>query len=264
MTEEPKSTESAPPPARSRSPFAVIRGLAGLTLLSRLLGFARDVLMAMALGTGLLADAFFLAWALPNLARRLFGEGAFSAALVPVFVDARELPNQFVAAAEQAEQVERRGNERREHPPGVEHDLLPRIGLALGLQAANAQRILDHCSESQILSVLLNTAYLHQARHDLTDVAEHVQSLRGPCPAPNGLALMAAVEAKPQRLLRLPASTLPSHPIAPSPSPLPRGAGAGGPRPPRRLRVRAWWAGEPCPPRRRAGPRHSRPPRPRS
>ena len=65
---------------RLRSPFAVVRSLAGLTLVSRVLGFVRDVLMATALGTGLLADAFFLAWMIPNLARRLFGEGAFSAA----------------------------------------------------------------------------------------------------------------------------------------------------------------------------------------
>jgi len=45
--------------------------------------------MATVLGTGKFADAFFLAWAVPNLARRLFGEGAFSAALVPVFMESR-------------------------------------------------------------------------------------------------------------------------------------------------------------------------------
>lgn len=70
--------------------FAAIKGLAGLTLLSRVLGFVRDMLMATALGAGLIADAFFLAWMIPNLFRRLFGDGAFSAALVPVFVEARE------------------------------------------------------------------------------------------------------------------------------------------------------------------------------
>lgn len=90
----PVSTEPAQAPAEQKaadrgSPFAVIRGLAGLTMISRILGLVRVMLMAMAVGTGLYADAFFLAWAIPNLARRLFGEGAFSAALVPVFVEAR-------------------------------------------------------------------------------------------------------------------------------------------------------------------------------
>lgn len=71
--------------------FAAIRGLAGLTLLSRVLGLIREMVMASAIGAGLIADAFFLAWMIPNLFRRLFGDGAFSAALVPVFVEAREL-----------------------------------------------------------------------------------------------------------------------------------------------------------------------------
>jgi len=70
--------------------FAAVRSVAGLTMVSRLLGLGREVLMAAMLGTGLASDAFFLAWMLPNLARRLFGEGAFAAALIPVFVDARQ------------------------------------------------------------------------------------------------------------------------------------------------------------------------------
>ncbi|MGI9422290.1 MAG: murein biosynthesis integral membrane protein MurJ [Hyphomicrobiaceae bacterium] len=57
----------------------------GLTMVSRLLGFARDILIAAALGTGLVADAFFVAFRFPNLFRRLFGEGAFNAAFVPLF-----------------------------------------------------------------------------------------------------------------------------------------------------------------------------------
>ncbi len=52
---------------------------------SRILGFARDMLIAAILGTGLVADAFFVALKLPNLFRRLFGEGAFNAAFVPAF-----------------------------------------------------------------------------------------------------------------------------------------------------------------------------------
>ena len=50
---------------------------------SRVLGFARDILIAAVLGTGPVADAFFVALRLPNLLRRLFGEGAFNAAFVP-------------------------------------------------------------------------------------------------------------------------------------------------------------------------------------
>ena len=50
---------------------------------SRILGFVRDILIAAVLGTGPVADAFFVALRLPNLFRRLFGEGAFNAAFVP-------------------------------------------------------------------------------------------------------------------------------------------------------------------------------------
>ena len=53
------------------------------TMASRIFGFARDILIAAILGTGPVADAFFVALRLPNLFRRLFGEGAFNAAFVP-------------------------------------------------------------------------------------------------------------------------------------------------------------------------------------
>ncbi len=57
----------------------------GLTLLSRVLGFVRDILAAAVLGTGFVADAFFVAFRFPNLFRRLFGEGAFNSAFIPLF-----------------------------------------------------------------------------------------------------------------------------------------------------------------------------------
>ena len=57
----------------------------GLTMVSRVLGFARDILIAAVLGTGAVADAFFVAFRFPNLFRRLFGEGAFNSAFVPLF-----------------------------------------------------------------------------------------------------------------------------------------------------------------------------------
>ncbi|MBF0622344.1 MAG: murein biosynthesis integral membrane protein MurJ [Magnetococcales bacterium] len=57
------------------------------TLLSRVLGFVRDIILARAFGAGMGADAFFVALKLPNFLRRLFAEGAFNTAFVPVFND---------------------------------------------------------------------------------------------------------------------------------------------------------------------------------
>src|SRR5690242_13646328 len=59
--------------------------IGGLTLVSRILGFVRDMLMARFVGAGFASDAFLIAWRLPNLFRALFAEGAFSAAFVPMF-----------------------------------------------------------------------------------------------------------------------------------------------------------------------------------
>ena len=56
------------------------------TIISRLLGYLRDIFIAMFLGTGPLADAFFVAFRIPNTFRRLFSEGAFNAAFVPSYV----------------------------------------------------------------------------------------------------------------------------------------------------------------------------------
>ena len=57
--------------------------IGGFTLLSRILGFIRDILVAAILGAGSLADIFFVSFKAPNLFRRLFAEGAFNAAFVP-------------------------------------------------------------------------------------------------------------------------------------------------------------------------------------
>ncbi len=63
-------------------------GVIGLaTLLSRILGFVRDMVIAWFFGAGLLSDAFFVAFRIPNLLRRLFAEGSLSIAFVPVFTD---------------------------------------------------------------------------------------------------------------------------------------------------------------------------------
>lgn len=59
--------------------------VSGFTLMSRLLGFLRDVLIARYVGTGIVADAFLAAFRFPNMFRRIFGEGAFNSAFVPLF-----------------------------------------------------------------------------------------------------------------------------------------------------------------------------------
>ncbi|MDH4098992.1 MAG: murein biosynthesis integral membrane protein MurJ, partial [Nitrospirota bacterium] len=57
------------------------------TLLSRVLGFVRDMVMAKVFGAGMVADAFFVGFRIPNLLRELFAEGSMSAAFIPVFTD---------------------------------------------------------------------------------------------------------------------------------------------------------------------------------
>src|SRR5215210_579986 len=63
--------------------FARILSVGGWTLGSRLTGFVRDIVMAAIMGAGPLADAFVVAFRLPNHFRAIFGEGAFNAAFVP-------------------------------------------------------------------------------------------------------------------------------------------------------------------------------------
>src|SRR5947209_10835730 len=61
----------------------------GLTLLSRVTGFLRDIVMAAVLGAGPVADAFLVAFRLPNHFRAIFAEGAFAAAFVPAYARVR-------------------------------------------------------------------------------------------------------------------------------------------------------------------------------
>src|SRR5687767_14566808 len=73
--------------------MALVRHIATVgaaTMLSRLLGFARDMMIAAAFGAGALTDAFFIAFQLPNLARRLMAEGALNAGFVPLYLRARD------------------------------------------------------------------------------------------------------------------------------------------------------------------------------
>src|SRR3972149_82237 len=59
----------------------------GMTFLSRILGLVRDVVLARFIGAGMGADAFFVAFRIPNFLRRLFAEGSFSQAFVPVLTE---------------------------------------------------------------------------------------------------------------------------------------------------------------------------------
>lgn len=69
--------------------FGAAKLIAALTMLSRVLGLVRDMLLV-PMGGGMLADRFWTAFSVPNLFRRLFGEGALSAAFVPVFTEVAE------------------------------------------------------------------------------------------------------------------------------------------------------------------------------
>lgn len=64
-----------------------LAAVSSMTLLSRVLGFVRDTIVARAFGAGMATDAFFVAFKLPNLLRRIFAEGAFSQAFVPILAE---------------------------------------------------------------------------------------------------------------------------------------------------------------------------------
>lgn len=71
----------------------------GLTLVSRIMGFLRDIALAAVLGAGPVAEAFVVAFRLPNLFRRWFGEGAFNSAFVPLFTKRLEGEGRAAARA---------------------------------------------------------------------------------------------------------------------------------------------------------------------
>lgn len=92
------SSQSSQHQERERS-FGAAKLIAAITLLSRCAGLLRDLVQAWLFGVTRVTDAFNLAFIIPNLFRRLFGEGALSAALVPVFTEVMELQGRQKAAA---------------------------------------------------------------------------------------------------------------------------------------------------------------------
>ena len=80
-----RKTRHAPSRTRRSDMIKNLLSVAGFTLLSRVSGFFRDVVLGAVLGAGALADAFYIALRLPNHFRAIFGEGAFNAAFVPSY-----------------------------------------------------------------------------------------------------------------------------------------------------------------------------------
>ncbi|RPJ48944.1 MAG: murein biosynthesis integral membrane protein MurJ [Betaproteobacteria bacterium] len=73
--------------------------VSSMTLLSRILGFVRDAVIARVFGAGLMTDAFFVAFKIPNLLRRLFAEGAFAQAFVPILGEYKNRRGEAAARA---------------------------------------------------------------------------------------------------------------------------------------------------------------------
>lgn len=67
--------------------LSALAAVSSMTFVSRILGFVRDVIIARMFGAGMATDAFFVAFKIPNLLRRLFAEGAFSQAFVPILAE---------------------------------------------------------------------------------------------------------------------------------------------------------------------------------
>jgi putative peptidoglycan lipid II flippase len=78
---------SAPPRAEEHQVVRALGSIGLATLVSRVLGFARDMVIALTFGAGGVTDAFVVAFRVPNMLRRLLGEGALSTAVIPVFTD---------------------------------------------------------------------------------------------------------------------------------------------------------------------------------
>src|SRR5436190_24024893 len=96
---------SAPERPHERQVVGALGTIGAATLASRVLGFARDMLVALVFGAGPVTDAFFVAFRIPNILRRLLAEGALSTAVIPVFTD--------YAVNRPREELVRRSEERR-------------------------------------------------------------------------------------------------------------------------------------------------------
>src|SRR5438046_8196180 len=74
-------------PSAQHGVLRAVGVIAAATLASRVLGFVRDMVVALVFGAGPVTDAFFVAFRIPNILRRLLAEGALATAVIPVFSD---------------------------------------------------------------------------------------------------------------------------------------------------------------------------------
>ena len=148
--------------------------IGGLTLVSRVLGFLRDMLMARFVGAGFASDAFLIAWRLPNLFRALFAEGAFSAAFVPMF-------NRTVAEGEAKE---------------------PGNGLAIALRfAEDVLSILEEYAPWPPYSVIFHCFSGDAAMAERCAAAGYVMSFAGNVTFKNAVPLQEAARVAPAQLM---------------------------------------------------------------
>ncbi len=84
------TTEPELPPGSGGGLLRSSAVVGSMTMISRVLGLLRDIVLAAFVGASANADAFFVAFKIPNFLRRLFAEGAFSQAFVPVLADYKE------------------------------------------------------------------------------------------------------------------------------------------------------------------------------
>lgn len=116
--------------------------VSGMTLASRVMGLVRDVVIANLLGAGVAADVFFFANRIPNFLRRLFAEGAFNQAFVPVMTEYKKKGDESEVRELLAAVAGTLGDRHRGHPArGVGlrgADRPVRLGLVLGLAAWRA------------------------------------------------------------------------------------------------------------------------------
>ena len=97
--QHPGQQEQQNPPVKSAKLLRSSGVVSSMTMLSRVMGLLRDVVFARIIGADAMADAFFVAFKIPNFFRRLFAEGAFSQAFVPVLAEYRETGSQAAIKA---------------------------------------------------------------------------------------------------------------------------------------------------------------------
>src|SRR5712671_5504259 len=88
MSEQVLSVQTADEAKPQKSFVAHAKLISAMTLLSRVLGMARESVSARFFGAGIVSSAFIVAFSIPNLFRKLFGEGALSAAFIPLYTKA--------------------------------------------------------------------------------------------------------------------------------------------------------------------------------